>query len=614
VIRIRSLWSVLGFLSLVALLFSCSPAATTTTPVKTTAASPTTPPTAATSAAPMAATSTAPSAETPRYGGILSYATSSSVVQLDEAYGPMSLTFSAYTHNELLMGDWAKGPAGTNEADWTYTGNNRYDLKTGAVAESLTVPEPGHLIFTIRKGVRFGLNPKLEASTLVNGRELVADDVVYTLKRLFSEPRAYLRNSYNNVGSAAEITAPDKYTVDFKVPTAAFADAFSIIPDMASIIAPEVVKKYGNLLDWKTCVGTGPFVVTDYVEGSSATFARNDKYWMSDPVGPGKGNHLPYVDGVKLLIIPDLSTRQAALRTAKIDHAGWFDTLEDAKAAKQNAPDIQTKRWLEHSAASIGMKVYREDLPFKDKRVRRALMMATDFDSIKNDLYRGDAEILTWPFAYEREYASIFVPLAEMPASVQELYKYSPDKAKQLLKDAGYPNGFKTRVLVNSASTTQVDLLTAIKAMWAKVNIDLELQPREAGVYNSTWQALNYDEMILSGGMSVAAYFRCIGYDTGSYWNASQVNDATVKAEKAKIYEAFNTMDWKKIDSIHRELLKYVLDQAWNIPTPSAYKYTLWWPWIKNYHGELAVSWAGGANFTQFVWIDTSLREKMTGK
>ncbi len=598
-----------SFLLLVALLsvVSCSSPSETTAPTQK-------PVLTTTSARLTTVPLTTAATPKPQYGGILNYATSSSVVQLDEASGPMSLTFAPYTHNELMMGDWAKGPAGTNEADWTYTGNNRFDLKAGAIAESLTVPEPGHLVFAIRKGVHFGLNPKMEASVLVNGRELVADDVVYTLKRLFSEPRAYLRNAYGNVGSAAEITAPDKYTVDIKVPLSAFADAFSVIPDMASIIAPEVVKKYGTLIDWKNCVGTGPFVVTDYVEASSATFARNGNYWMKDPVGPGKGSQLPYIDGVKLLIITDMSTRQAALRTAKIDHAGWFDTLEDAKAVMNNAPEMLSKRWIEHSAASIGMKIYREDLPFKDKRVRRALMMATDFDSMKNQLYSGDAETFTWPFSYEREYASIFTPLNQMPESVQELYKYNPDKAKALLKEAGYPNGFKTKILVNAGAPTQVDLIQAFKAMWAKVGVDLEIQAKEAGVYNSTWQALNYDEMIFSGGASVAAYFRCIGYDTGAYWNASQVNDSYVKQEKAKIYEAFNSLDWNKIDSIHRELVKYVLDQAWNIPGPSAYKYTLWWPWIKNYHGELAVSWAGGANFTQFVWIDQNLREKMTGR
>ena len=53
--------------------------------------------------------------------------------------------------------------------------------------------------------------------------------------------------------------------------------------------------------------------------GSVITLVKNDKYWATDPVGPGKGNRLPYIDGMKYLIIPDTSTRRAALRTGKID-------------------------------------------------------------------------------------------------------------------------------------------------------------------------------------------------------------------------------------------------------------------------------------------------------
>jgi peptide/nickel transport system substrate-binding protein len=112
----------------------------------------------------------------------------------------------------------------------------------------------------------------------------------------------------------------------------------------------------------------------------------------------------------------------------------------------------------------------------------------------------------------------------------------------------------------------------------------------------------------------VAAYFRCISYDTGSYWNGSQVNDDYVHQEKAKMYEAFNTLDWKTINSIHAELLKYVLDQAWVIPMPLSYSYVVWWPWVKNYHGELAVSWAGGPGAAGFVWIDQDMKATMTGR
>ncbi len=71
--------------------------------------------------------------------------------------------------------------------------------------------------------------------------------------------------------------------------------------------------------DWRNSVGTGPFMLTDFVSNSKATFVRNPNYWMKNPCGPGEGDQLPYVDGVKLLIIPDPATAVSAFRTGKLD-------------------------------------------------------------------------------------------------------------------------------------------------------------------------------------------------------------------------------------------------------------------------------------------------------
>jgi peptide/nickel transport system substrate-binding protein len=68
----------------------------------------------------------------------------------------------------------------------------------------------------------------------------------------------------------------------------------------------EVVERYGDLSDWRNAVGTGPFILTDYVSGSSATYIRNENYRGYDQRYPE--DKLPYVDGVKLLIIPDNAT------------------------------------------------------------------------------------------------------------------------------------------------------------------------------------------------------------------------------------------------------------------------------------------------------------------
>jgi peptide/nickel transport system substrate-binding protein len=610
--RIKRLCLISIALALVMVLVSCAQISETTT----------IPPQSSTAANPQAAATTTPKAtvapmstslgEAPKSGGLLSLVTTSSVVQFDEAM-TMNTTLGAFTHNEPAVGDWAKGPAGTGEADWTYSGNDRLRLKTGAIAESWEIPEVGHIIFHVRKGVTFGLNPNLEASRLVNGRELVADDFVKSLQRLCSEPRAYVKNSYPRLAASTVFKATDKYTVDITIPAAEFADGMSQWFDRNHIIAPEVAVKYGNVQRWELQVGTGPFLLTDYVDGSSATFARNPKYWMKDPVGPGKGNQLPYVDGVKLLIITDVSTAQAALRTAKIDMMR-METLDDADAVKTAVSDLKTNRYLEHATQCISMHLYNPALPTSDVRVRRALFMATDLDGVKKDLYRGDAETQAWPHPYLKEYASMFLPLKEAPETVQEIYKYSPDKAKALLKEAGYPNGFKCKIVCRN-TIADVDFLSAVKSMWAKVGVDLEIQPKELGVYTSIWQSLNYEDMLYAGGMGIGGYYRCIAFDTPSYWNPSQVNDPMIQATKVKIYALYNDLKFDEVDAVFKDMMKYAMGQAWYIPRPLPYSYVLWWPWLKNYHGELNLGWAGaGWEWCPYVWVDQALKNKMTGR
>ena len=588
-------------------LASCGTAASTQTTTSTSSGTTAAP---LPSKAPLATSTT--SSDKPQYGGLLSIAATSTVVQWDEAF-TMTTTLGGFTHNEPAVGDWAKGPAGTGEAEWTYTGNDRLYHKTGAVVESWDIPEVGHIIFHVRQGVHYGLNPGNEASRLVNGRELTAEDVAESLRRLTVEPRAYVKTAYPRLAASTVFTVVDKYTVDIKMPESESADGMSQWFDRNHVIAPEVAQKYGNVNKWELQVGTGPFLLTDYVEGSSATFVKNSGYWEKDPVGPGKGNQLPYVDSVKLLIITDMSTLQAALRTSKVDQAR-MDTLDDAEAVTKTVSGLESKRYLEHGTQTISMHLYDPTLPTNDVRVRRALFMATDLNGIKDGLYSGDAEIDTWPNPDLKEYHSAHLPLSEAPASVQELYTYNPEKAKALLAEAGYPNGFKAKIVCRN-TTMDVDFLSAVKDMWSKVNVDLEIQPKEGAVYTSLWQQLKYEDMLLAGGMGIGGYYRMIGFDTGSYWNPSQVNDPKVQETKVKVYELFNRLKFDEVDAMYKDLMKYVLDQAWYIPRPLPYSYVLWWPWMKGYHGELGVGWAGpGWVWTRYVWVDQPLKAKMTGR
>jgi len=305
----------------------------------------------------------------PRYGGVLIRTGSAS--HFDEGFGtPYGWTVGDLTNEELLTGDWMKGPAGTDEVSWHGTSYFNLDYVTGSLAESWELTDSDTLVFHLRKGVHFHDKPP------VNGREMTADDVVFTINRLFYDcPQAYLIKIIKE--RPESITALDKWTVEIKCVAGEVGTMLQMLGDAVRIIPREMVDTYGDMQDWRNSCGTGPFELVDYVPMSSLTLVRNPNYWMTDPLHPE--NQLPYLDGVKVLEIADLSTRLAALRTGKIDYLGSV-SLEDGEDLLRTNPELNNVKTLGegNSIYLIYHRIDKPELPFQDIRVRRALQMAVD--------------------------------------------------------------------------------------------------------------------------------------------------------------------------------------------------------------------------------------------
>jgi len=583
-------------------LMSCSTTATTTPPAQTT----TTPPTTTTTKPP-----TTTAALTPKYGGTMIRAYGSDVQGFDEVVGfHAQPTSPIHLTNECLWGgDWAKGPAGTNETEWELGGSDKWSFKTGVIAQSWEFPQPGTSIWHIRPGIHFWLNAASEASRLVGGRELTSADVVYTLNMLATQPRSYIHLQPGLAG--AQFTAIDKYTVQIKIDPLYSVAAIMRFGGFASIVPPEVVQKYGDMSQWQVAEGTGPFMLTDYVAGSSITLKKNPNYWDKDPVGPGKGNQLPYLDGVTYLIIPDLSSSEAAFRTGKVDEYGT-DWETGARLAKE-LPAI--KYGTSYFDGGFNTMINTKNPLFSDVRVRRALMMATDFNTQVKTIFGGDAQINRWPVVYNKQYAALYLDLnaPDCPDQVKQLYVYNPDAAKKLLADAGYPNGFKTSVVCSNAqgNPSAVDYYAVLKQEWALVGVTLDIQPKDPGVMSSIQSSLSWTDLAFStmGGLGTA-------YNGTNYWgpsmaNGSRVDDPYVGQQVTAMLNAVVTKGQDAADPIHRELMKYVLAQAYAIPFPNAPSWRVWWPWLQNYNNEFSVGYWTEGNWAKWVWIDQDMKHSM---
>jgi peptide/nickel transport system substrate-binding protein len=583
---------------------SCSSGTTTTS--KTTTS--TTPSNTTTTTKP--ATTTA--SGVPQYGGSLTLTQAGDVLGFDEGFqATFFVTTNHLTHDEPLSGDWAKGPAGTNEYSWLSNGNYAWASKGPSVAESYDIPEPGHIVFHIRKGIHFGLNPNSEASRLVGGRELTGDDVLYTMNRMLTLSTSYWKTGAPAFCASAKATLTDPWTVDVTCnPVDAYNFAAYLV-DWCSIIPKEVVQKYGDLRDWHSSVGSGAFMLTDFVSNSSVTYVKNPNYWRTDPVGPGKGNQLPYVDGVRVLIISDASTQQSAMRTGKLDiliEQNW----DDAKAVRGSISGLNELNYIYQNPSQIFLRTDKKDLPYNDIKVRHALMYATNFDSIIKDFMDGQAFAQSFPITPMPDFKSVYVPLEEASAEIQDLYKYQPDKARALLKEAGYPDGFTSNIIYSNLGTFNVDYLSIIKEMWSEVGITLNLVPVEYASFNTRWNQRNYDDMLFGLMASAGTYRRGTNFaGTGGGWNLSYITDPKAAEARDKMVELFNAGDDAGCDAVMKEFTKYLLYQAWVIPCPVQKRVTFWQSWIKGYHGELSCGIINEGQHNMYIWIDQAQKKSM---
>ena len=276
----------------------------------------------------------------------------------------------------------------------------------------------------------------------MNGRELTADDIVVNFHRItglgsgFTEPSPH---AVNVSGIKFEsITAPDKYTVVFKLKEIDFNALIMIYWESYEggwIYPPEVIKEHGDAKDWRNLVGTGPYMLTDWVEGSSVTYTKNPDYWKDDEKFPG--NRLPYADELKMLFIQDSATKLAAFRTGKtavLSNLG----VDDAESLQRTNPELAMTSSLYPTKGSVAFDVRKP--PFSDIRVRRAMQLAIDTETLNRTLYQGLGD--TTPLGIVgAAVLGFYVPYEEWPDQLKEDYGYDPARAEKLLDEAGYPRG-----------------------------------------------------------------------------------------------------------------------------------------------------------------------------
>ena len=515
------------------------------------------------------------------------------------------------TSNELLQGDWAKGPQGTGETLWEWGFLGDVTLEVGELAESWEMPDDETIIYNIRKDAYYHDKPP------ANGRQVTAEDVVWNIHYQFNYPGCWQTMTYppNEAAKVADrmlpgsplrptsVKALDNYTVEVKVPAESQGIIFLEIGDNLYTNPPECWEEEDGWQTWDEVIGSGPFMLTDYVSGSSLTYTKFDNYYEEDPLHPG--NKWPYIDTLKFLVIPDVSSQLAALRTGGTDLAARIG-FEDALDMMERCPDLQYSKLLGTPYVAAG-RMDKPELPFHDLKVRQALNLAVDQQEILDDYLKGQGVLLGYPYHPTPSYEKYYTALEDMPEEVQMLFEYDVERAKELLTEAGYPNGFTTHIITTAGQSDEVSML---KAYLSDIDVDLEIEVVEVGAWNGIDAANSHEEMFYGIAKGCWAPFEMLQTKKGVYSNYAIIDDPYYDHVQEVIGK-----DMVKNPDNYFETMKeagvYELASAWGIWMPNRYSYVMWWPWVQNYFGIVWSGWANISDWYKGIWIDEEMKESM---
>ena len=468
------------------------------------------------------------------------------------------------------------------------------DAIRGELAESWAWGQnPLRVDVQLRKGIMFPDKPGV-----MKAREFVADDVVYSYNRLDKSPKKI--PTYFDHIDKVEATGKHSVRFTFKAYNAEWDYRFGW--GYYSAIVPKEVSDAGAG-NWKNLNGTGPFTLSDVVMGSAYTFSKNDGYWDKEKIA-GQAYKLPFVDKIVYRTIKDEASFLTARRTAKLDvleNLRWSAVDE----LKKNAPALKWKKRVHTFGTFLAMRV--DTKPFDDIRVRRALNIAVNKQEIAKAFYGGNAELFAYPM--HPDYTGYYEPLDKMPVAAQELFVYNPDKARALLAEAGFPKGFTFKTQVCACNPDHMDIIPLISAYLEKVGVKMDIQVMEYGAFLSAMTTkTNAAGYFMNNGHSNPTTSIRKSFVTKQTWNPSQYSDPEFDKRMADVYLE---RDEGKRQLLIKLMTRDIVEKAPYIWLPTPIGYSAWWPWVKNYDGELRAGSERPAPIHARMWVDQAMKKKM---
>lgn len=381
--------------------------------------------------------------------------------------------------------------------------------------------------FTIREGVTFH-----------DGTVLDAAAVKFNFDRYRVEDSTY--PAVTPLRPISTVEAPDPTTVVFTLtnPSAPFLTGVSFAP----IVSPTAVETLGEDFQLQG-VGSGPFQFSEWTPGSVATFTRFEGYWQTGE----DGQPLPYYDAVEFDAVADDSVRLLNLRSGEFDYVERL-SIRDVQTAGVDQ-SIQVHTTLSNTGYCLAMNP--NQAPFDNKTLRQAVQAAVDMQAIIDNISFGEGYLSPMGFARDTWF------FLDSPAPV-----YDPELARQLLTEAGYPDGIDVSFsIINRPVDNQIAQIVADNLNEVGIRTTIEVLERTTWVDMWTSRQGQIGSLIAGGGatdpgLSASQYdpgsqSNFAGYDSQAIMDlVDQQNQITDLEERLQI--------WREIAEIRVDDAVYV--------------------------------------------------------
>lgn len=374
----------------------------------------------------------------------------------------------------------------------------------------------------------------LRDAKFANGEAVTADDVVYSLQRAAGEKSDWARF----FKPITKYTVVDAKTITFNLDKP-FTPLLNNLGMFSASILPKKEVEAKGADFFQAPFGSGPFTVKTWNHGEKIVLAKNPNYWQT-----GK----PAVDEAEIQVIAEDNSRVLKLKAGEIDAIVGIPFNQVSQL--QSDPDLNVGVADVFRIELIQLNTTKK--PFDDVRVRQALNYAVDKDAIVKGVLRGNGKA-----------AATALPIMAYHNEELKPYPHDVEKAKALLKEAGYENGFKASMLVQSGDVTYRQVASAVQSNLKDIGVDLQLQGIEGSSQFSTTKSGNYEMSLSYASSDTIDPDQIIGFTSINPERANAFHTQWKDDRVNALYEQERqTLDGPERGAMFKEMEKRVHDGA----------------------------------------------------